>query len=168
TASGAVEVFEVVMQRTARTQRYENHVALGRFGRLADRFRHFARLAVAEADAALLVADDDEGCKAETPAALDDLGDAVDVDELIDDAVVALFAIAATAAIPTFLCHILVPCSFPEARVAECRRLIGSPAAKSKVSLPIRAQKSATFCRPAPVKRFRSSGHLHGRLRPAP
>ena len=31
-----------------------------RFGRLADRFRHFARLAVAEADAAPLVADDDE------------------------------------------------------------------------------------------------------------
>ena len=79
------------------------------FGRLADRFRHFARLAVAEADAALLVADDDECCKAEAPAALDDLGDAVDVDELVDEFAVALFTVTAAlaAAVPTFLCHIL-------------------------------------------------------------
>ncbi|BCH17013.1 hypothetical protein MesoLjLa_38640 [Mesorhizobium sp. L-2-11] len=60
-----------------------------------------------EADAALLVADDDECCKAEAPAALDDLSDAVDVDKLVHHAVVALFAITAAAAIPTFLCHIL-------------------------------------------------------------
>ncbi|GLR44610.1 hypothetical protein GCM10007880_51270 [Mesorhizobium amorphae] len=62
---------------------------------------------MAEADAALLVADDDECCKTEATAALDDLGDAVDVDELVHHAIVALFAITAAAAIPTFLCHIL-------------------------------------------------------------
>ena len=95
------------MQRAARAQRHEDQFALGGFGRLADRFRHFARLAVAEADAALLVADDDERCEAEATAALDDLGDAVDVDELVDEFAVALFAIAAAAAVPTFLCHIL-------------------------------------------------------------
>ena len=62
-----------------------------------------------EADAALLVADDDERGKAEAPAALDDLGDAVDVDELVDEFAVALFAVSAAiaAAFPTFLCHIL-------------------------------------------------------------
>ena len=81
------------MQRAARAQRHEDQFALGGFGRLADRFRHFARLAVAEADAALLVADDDECCKAEATAALDDLGDAVDVDELVDEFAVALFAV---------------------------------------------------------------------------
>ncbi len=69
-------------------------VALGGFGRLADRFRHFARLAVAEADPALLVADDDERGEAEAPAALHHLGDAVDVDELVDELAVALFAVA--------------------------------------------------------------------------
>jgi hypothetical protein len=52
---------------------HEDHVALGRFGRLADRFRHFARLAVTEADAALLVTNNDEGCKTEAAAALDTL-----------------------------------------------------------------------------------------------
>ena len=64
---------------------------------------------MAEADAALLVADDDERGEAEAPAALDDLGDAVDVDELVDEFAVALFAVTAAiaAAVPTFLCHIL-------------------------------------------------------------
>ena len=62
---------------------------------------------MAEADAALLVADDDERCKTEATAALDDLGDAVDVDELVDQFAVALFAITAAAAVPAFLCHIL-------------------------------------------------------------
>ena len=79
------------MQRAAFAQRNAGQVALGGFGRLADRFRHFARLAVAEADAALLVADDDERGKAEAPAALHHLGDAVDVHELVDELAVALF-----------------------------------------------------------------------------
>jgi hypothetical protein len=46
---------------------------------------------VSEADAALLVADHDQGGEAETPAAFDHLGHAVDVDELIDELAVALF-----------------------------------------------------------------------------
>ena len=72
------------MQRAAFAQRNADQVALGGFGRLADRFRHFARLAVTEADAALLVADDHERGEAEAPSALHHLGDAVDVDELVD------------------------------------------------------------------------------------
>ena len=81
----------VVMQRAAFAQRHADQAALGGFGRLADRLRHFARLAVAEADAALLVADDDQRGEAEAPAALHHLGDAVDVDELVDEFAVALF-----------------------------------------------------------------------------
>jgi hypothetical protein len=54
------------------------------------------------ANAALLVADDDESCKAEALTALHDLGDAVDVDELVHEFRVALFLLAATAATAAF------------------------------------------------------------------
>ena len=90
--AGAVAAADVVVQRAAFAQRHADQPALGRFGRLADRLRHLARLAVAEADAAVLVADDDERGEAEAPAALHHLGDAVDVDELVDELAVALLA----------------------------------------------------------------------------
>jgi hypothetical protein len=48
---------------------------------------------VAKADTALLVSDDDQRGEAEAAAALDDFGDAVDVDKLVDEFAVALFAI---------------------------------------------------------------------------
>ena len=107
------------MQRAARAQRHEDQFALGQLGRLADRLRHLACLAVAEADAALLVADDDERCEAEAPSALHDLGDAVDVDELVDELAVFAVTAAIAAAVPAFLCHYPVPYSFPEARVDD-------------------------------------------------
>ena len=44
---------------------------------------HFARLAEACADLALLVAHDYEGAEGETAAALDDFGDTVDVNDLL-------------------------------------------------------------------------------------
>ena len=50
---------------------------------LRDRERHLARLAVADADAVDLVADHDERGEREAPAALDDLGDAVDLDHAL-------------------------------------------------------------------------------------
>ena len=50
-------------------------------GALLDGERHFLRLAVAEADPAVAVADHDERGEAEAAAALHDLGDAVDVDD---------------------------------------------------------------------------------------
>src|SRR3546814_1946910 len=74
---------DVVMQRTAFTQVDADRVALGMFGRLADRFRHFTGLARTVADAALLVADNDQRGKAETPTALHHLGNAVDADQLV-------------------------------------------------------------------------------------
>ena len=50
---------------------------------LRDRERHLARLAVADADAVDLVADHDERGEREPPAALHDLGDAVDLDHAL-------------------------------------------------------------------------------------
>jgi hypothetical protein len=102
-----------MVQGAARAKRHEDHVALGRFGRLADGFRHFARLAVTEADTALLVSDNHQRCKTEAAAALDDLGNAVDVYELVDEFAVALFVSTAVVA-ATFLGHCPVPYSFPE------------------------------------------------------
>ena len=52
----------------------------GLFHALLDRGRDFLRLAVAEADVAVAVADDHERGEGEAPAALHDLGDAVDRD----------------------------------------------------------------------------------------
>ena len=48
---------------------------------LLDGLRHLVRLAEADADAALAVADDDERGEREAPAALHDLGGAVDLDD---------------------------------------------------------------------------------------
>src|SRR4051794_34424860 len=92
-AARAMTAGDVVMQRAALAQRDAGQVALGRLGRLADRLRHFARLAVTEAGAALLIADHDQRCETEALAALDDLGHAVDVDELVDELAVALLAL---------------------------------------------------------------------------
>ena len=110
--AGAVAAVHVVMQRAAFAQRHADQAALGRLGRLADRLRHFARLAVAEADAALLVADDDERGEAEARAALHHLGDAVDVDELVDELAVALFAVAAFAVPAVLSSTFVVPYGF--------------------------------------------------------
>ena len=106
-AARAVTAGDVVMQRAAFAQRHARQVALGRLGRLADRLRHFARLAVAETDPALLVADHDQRRKAEALAALDDLRHAIDVDELVDELAVALFAVPPLCASTAFAftCH---------------------------------------------------------------
>ena len=94
----AVPAVHVVMQRAAFAQRDPHDAALGGLGRLADRLRHFARLAVAEADAALLIADDDERGETEPPAALHHLRHAIDVHEAIDEFAVALLTVAIAAA----------------------------------------------------------------------
>src|SRR6266851_1091496 len=55
--------------------------------------RHLARLALAHADAAVAVADHGERGEAEHPAAFHHLGDAVDRDHLLAQAVAALFVL---------------------------------------------------------------------------
>ncbi len=104
------------MQGTAFAQRHADQPALGGFRRLADGFRHFARLAVAEADATLLVANNNEGGEAEATSTLHNLCDAVDVDELVHELAVAIIAITTTAF--TFSCHISLP-SLARNRIAD-------------------------------------------------
>src|SRR6202020_155187 len=72
-AARAVTAVDVVMQRTAFAQRHPHDAALRGLGRLANGLRHLARLAMAEADPSLLVADDDKRGEAEATAALHDL-----------------------------------------------------------------------------------------------
>src|SRR5579863_10182139 len=97
------------MQRSAFAERHAHDAALGGLGRLTDRLRHFARLAVAVADAALLVADDDERGEAEATAALHHLRHAVDVDELIDKFAVALLPVVPAAAAAILTSHNVSP-----------------------------------------------------------
>src|SRR4029079_9749855 len=70
---------------------------------------HLARLAVTEADAALLVADDDERGEAEAPTALHHLGHAIDMHELVDKLAVALLAVSALRASAPFAIHYFDP-----------------------------------------------------------
>jgi hypothetical protein len=68
---------------------------------------------VAVADAALLIADNDQRGKTETPSALHHFGDAVDVNQAIHKFAVAFLAIvaaiASTASAFTFTCHLYLP-----------------------------------------------------------
>src|SRR5256714_3210617 len=106
-AAGAVAAGDVVMQRAAFAQGNARQIALGRLGRLADRLGHFTRLAVAETDPALLVADHDQRRKAKALAALDALRHAIDLDEVIAELAIALLAIPApfASAAFAFTCH---------------------------------------------------------------
>jgi hypothetical protein len=98
-ATGTEMAEAVMMQRAAFLERDADHRLLGSCRRLRDGFRHFARLAMAEADPALAVADDDECREAEALAALHRLRDAVDVDQLLDQLFAAIVAPAAAATV---------------------------------------------------------------------
>jgi hypothetical protein len=90
------------MERAALAERHADHRPLGRIRGLADRLRHLAGLAVAEADAALLVTDHYEGSEAEATAALHDFRDAVDVYQPIYEFAVTIIAISTFS---WFSCH---------------------------------------------------------------
>src|SRR5213076_3101061 len=76
-----------VLQRGDRRLRHVDRIrraeALGEHVADAAELGNLARLAVAEADAVDLVADDDERREREAAAALDDLRDAVDLDDTL-------------------------------------------------------------------------------------
>ena len=97
--AGAMMAACFVMDGAAILQRNLDHGLLGFFGRLADGFRHFARLAMAEADAAIAVANHHQSGEAETAATLHDLGDTVDVHQLVDQVAVFFFAVTTAAAV---------------------------------------------------------------------
>ena len=64
-------------------QRNLEHVLLGVLDALADGDGHLGGLAHADTDVAVAIADDDERGQAEATAALDDLGNAVDVNNAL-------------------------------------------------------------------------------------
>src|SRR5215510_7948271 len=101
----AMAAGDVVVERAALAQRHPDQVAFGGVGRLADRLRHLACLAVTEADATLLVADHHERGKAKAPATLDHLGHAIDVDELVRELALFPLAFALSFAMSWFTCH---------------------------------------------------------------
>src|SRR5260221_12666873 len=91
----------VMVQGATLAQGYADHRLLGFLGRLADGLGNFAGLAVAEADAAFLVADDHQGGERESPATFHRRRDAVDVHQLLDDvAVGAVFGVAVAPVAP--------------------------------------------------------------------
>src|SRR6185503_6575830 len=81
-AARAVDDLDLVGDRRA-DHRDLDEVLLRVLDALADRLRHFAGLADADADVAGAVTDDDHRAEAEPPAALDDLGDTVDLDDAL-------------------------------------------------------------------------------------
>jgi hypothetical protein len=82
TTPGAVAPDDGVHDRLL-DHRDGEEVLLGLLDALLDRGGDLLGLAVADADGALAVTDDDERGEGEPPAALDDLGDAVDRDDLL-------------------------------------------------------------------------------------
>ena len=82
-AGGAVAADHLMRGGRAVVARHGEQVLLRVLDRLLDRQRHLARLAVAGAHMPVLVTDDDQGREGEPPAALDDLGDAVDIDDAL-------------------------------------------------------------------------------------
>jgi hypothetical protein len=91
----AMATSNVVMQCAAFAQWNANERTLCGLSCLTDCFRNFAGLTVTEANATLLIADNDESSKAETTAALHHFGNAIDMDEPIHEFRIALFAILA-------------------------------------------------------------------------
>src|SRR6266540_3145681 len=82
-------------------ERHLHHLAARGLDGLAYRLALLVRLPGRDADPALAVADGDERVEAEPPAALDDLGDAVDRNDVLDEAVAFALALAAVAPLAT-------------------------------------------------------------------
>ena len=82
-APGGVERAEDLVRDVVPCFGHGEEVLLRVVDGLRDRERNLARLAVADADAVDLVADHDQRREREAPAALDDLGDAVDLDHAL-------------------------------------------------------------------------------------
>src|SRR6185437_8747779 len=78
-----VEAAEHLVRDRRAVLRDREEILLRVLDGLGDRERDLAGLAVADADAVDLVADDDERREREAASALDDLGDAVDLDDAL-------------------------------------------------------------------------------------
>ena len=99
----AMVTVNVMMKRTTLAQRDADQIPFRGIRRFLDRIRHLARPSVTKAYAPLLVADDNKSRKSETPAAFYHLGDAVDVNELVDELAVAILAVPFSASFAVVL-----------------------------------------------------------------
>jgi hypothetical protein len=79
------------MKGTAITKRHMNHFAFGLIGGFTDGFGNFTSFTSAKTDTAGTVPGDNQSGEGKTTATLDHLGDAVDVNKLVDQLVIALF-----------------------------------------------------------------------------
>src|SRR5207249_3239163 len=98
-APGAVVTDDFMRNGRAR-ERHLDHAAAGGFDGLAHRLAHLVRLAGGDADAPLPVAHGDQRVEAETPAALHDLRDAVDGNDVLDEPVALALPLARVAPLP--------------------------------------------------------------------
>src|SRR5688500_9914879 len=137
-------------------QRDVDHRAAGGVDGLADRLRHLVRLARGEAHAPLTVADGDERVEGEAPAALHDLGDAVDRDHVLDEiaplaSAVALVATAAIAAAPTSLAAALTAAAARATGSARTSRTATTAAAGAAAARTASAARATSPARAAPA-----------------
>src|SRR5436190_3797183 len=98
-APGAVVTDDLVRDGRAREGDLD-HAAAGGFDGLANRLAHLVRLAGGHPDASLPVAHGDERVEAEAPAALHDLRDAVDGNDVLDEPVALALSLARIATLP--------------------------------------------------------------------
>src|SRR6267378_508325 len=98
-APGAVVTDDFMRDGRAR-ERDLDQAAAGGFDRLAHRLAHLVRLAGGDPDPALPVAHRDECIEAEPPATLHHLGDAVDGDDVLDEAVALPLPLARVTPLP--------------------------------------------------------------------
>src|SRR5439155_13113086 len=82
-------------------ERHLHHLAARGLHRLTHRLADLVRFPGRDPDAALSVADRDERVESEAPAALHDLGDAIDRDHVLDQAVALALPLAALVAAGT-------------------------------------------------------------------
>src|SRR5438874_349871 len=97
---GAVVPDDFMRDGRAR-ERHLDHAATRGLDGLAHRLAHLVRLAGGDPDASLPVAHGDERVEAEAPAALHDLRDAVDGNDVLDEPVALALPLARVAPLPT-------------------------------------------------------------------
>lgn len=83
TLLAAVATFHVVVQGAAFAQLHADHLALGLLGGFANGLGDLFRLAFAEADAAFLIANNNQSGEAKALTTLDGFADAVDRDQTV-------------------------------------------------------------------------------------
>src|SRR5213595_264818 len=96
---GAVVPDDFMLDGRAR-ERHLDHAATRGLDGLAHRLAHLVRLAGGDPDASLPVAHGDERVEAEAPAALHDLRDAVDGNDVLDEPVALALSLARIATLP--------------------------------------------------------------------